>query len=112
MPELAVKLTLSSKKEVILRKLKIKHQNLAIQAVGKKAGDNQLLAGSLMQQELIKILVMQIDGKPVDAKTIEDLDSVFDYGEYQEILFAVNKMSGGGESSAGEPVTEIVSIGK
>jgi len=104
------KVTLSSGKVVLLRPMKNKYRNLAIQAVGKKAGDNQLLAGALMQDELLKMLIVQLDGKPVEPKTLEDLDSVFEYMDIQQLTAVITKLAGG-EVNAGELVTEIVSIG-
>jgi hypothetical protein len=107
--ELVHKVTLSTGKVVLLKPMKIKYQNLAIQAVGKKAGDNQNLAGALIQTELLKILITQVDGKPLNPKEMEDLDSVFDYNEYQQLLKVLNKLAGG--EHEGELVTETVSIG-
>ena len=103
------KVVLSSKKEVLLREMKIKYQNLALKAIGQRGGDNNMLTDSLMQQELLKILIVQVDGKPVDSKVLEQLDEVFAYAEYMQLLQVVNKISGGNE--LGEFQTEIVPIG-
>lgn len=110
MSEMVHKVTLSSKKEVLMREMKIKFQNLAIKAVGNRAGENQAMLGNLMQQELLKQLVVQIDGKAITAKELENLDEVFTYSEYGQLLQVLQKLMGG--DSMGEFQTEIVSIGK
>lgn len=107
--EFVHKVTLSTGKVVLLKPMKIKYQNLAIQAVGKKAGDNQNLAGALIQTELLKILISQVDGKALDPKQMEDLDAIFEYAEYQQLLKVLNKLAGGEQE--GESMTETVSIG-
>ena len=56
MAEMVHKVVLSTKKEVLLREMKIKFQNLALKAVGNRGGENNMLTASLMQQELLKII--------------------------------------------------------
>lgn len=105
-----VKVVLSGGKEVLLREMKMKYQNLALQAVGSRGKDNQLLVGSLMIQELIKILIIQIDGKEVKSVQLEDLDGLFSYKQIQQLQTVVGKLMGG-EEDLGELTTEFVSIG-
>jgi hypothetical protein len=107
--EMVHKVTLSSGKVVMLREMKIKHQTLATQAVGSKAGDNQLLMATLMQQELLKTLLVNIDGRPVSGQEREDLDSLFSYVEYNQLSRVIGQIAGG---DAGECKTEIATIGK
>lgn len=109
MKESVHKVVLSSGKEVLMRDMKIKYQNLALKAVGSKAGDNNSLLGSMMQQELVKILIVQVDGQAVDPKAMEDLDSLFSYQEYLQIVSFVGQLMGG--NSLGEFKNEIVNIG-
>ena len=103
------KITLSSGRIVHLREMKIKFQNLASQAIGSKAGDNSLLMATLMQQELLKVLLIDIDGSPVKPIALENLDDLFTYSEYSQLSKVVGKLMGGDE---GECQTEIASIGK
>lgn len=105
-----VKATLSGGKVVLLREMKIKYQNLALQAIGNKAKDNQLLAGSLMVQELIKILIIDIDGKKPSSQELEKLDEVFTYKQIQQLQVVVGKLMGG-EDDLGELTTEFVLTG-
>lgn len=103
--EPAHKVTLSSKKVVLIRELKIKHQTLASKAVGNRAGDNSLLMGTLMSQELLKILLISIDNVPVEPAQLEDLDGMFTFVEYQQVTKFIGRLMGGDE---GEFQTEIV----
>lgn len=102
------KITLSTGKEVLLRDMKIKYQNLSLRAVGDKAGDNKALLGSMMQQELLKILLVQVDGKAPEKKELENLDSMFSYLEFGQLVRALDQIQGGG---AGEFQTETVLTG-
>jgi hypothetical protein len=102
------KVVLSSGKEVLFKPMKIKYQNLALRAVGNKADGNSALLGSMMQEELLKILLVQIDGKSVDKKLVEDLDGLFAYEEYLQVCSVIAQLMGG--QSLGELKTEIVTI--
>ena len=106
--ECVVKVTLSSGKVVLLREMKMKYQTLAIKAVGSKAGDNTALLGLLSQQEVLKQLIVQIDGKTMTAKTMESLDELFSYQDIVQLMNVLGKISGG---DMGEIQTENVIIG-
>ena len=103
------KVVLSSGKEVLLKEMKIKYQNLALKAVGNKAGENKALLASMMGQELLKILIFQIDGVAPGPKELENLDDIFSFQDFQEITGVIGKIMGGDEM--GELQTEIVNIG-
>lgn len=104
------KITLSTGKVVLLREMKIKYQELAIKAVGNKAGDNQMLFASMVQKELLKILIFQINESKVGDIELADLDKVFSFGEFSQVNRAVEKVVGG--DGAGEFQTETVVAGK
>jgi hypothetical protein len=104
-----IKVTLSTGRIVLLRPMKIKDQNLAISAC-KDAGDNNALLASRMQQELLKLLVVQIDGQAPDRRRLEDLDSYFEFSEYMELCQVMGKVMGAVD--AGKSQTETVFIGK
>jgi hypothetical protein len=111
--EFVHKVVLGSGKEVLLRDFKIKHQEMAIQAVAKRAGDNQLVLGALMQGELIKILVVQVDGKDMRPMELENLDNIFSYQEYSQLCKALAKVMGvdDGEDFLQKCQIEVVPFG-
>lgn len=101
------KVTLSSGKEVLLRALKIKHQRLAAEAASGQAGNNATVLGIQMLEEILKLLVLQVDGKTPEPAALEDLDNIFSYPEYQELLKVVGQLMG----ENGTPKMEVVSSG-
>ena len=105
-----IKVVLSGGKTVLLREMKLKYQNLALQAIGSKGKDNQLLAGAMMVQELIKILIIKVDDAEIKKTQLESLDEVFSFKQIQQLQSVVGKMMGG-EEDEGELTTEFVSIG-
>jgi hypothetical protein len=88
------KVTLSTGKVVLLREMKIKHQELAAMAAAPKSQDNQTLLGMHMQKELLKILVVQINGQDVKASALENLDDVFSMSEYGQLLKVMRSLMG------------------
>lgn len=103
------KVTLSSEKVVLLKKFKIRHQRLAAQAAGSKVtGDNPTATGIAMAEEILKLLVVQVDGKPIAKEKLEDLDSVFEIDEYQELITCMGKFMGNKNVI---PKMELVSFG-
>ena len=104
------KVVLSGGKEVLLREMKMKYQNQALMAIGNKAKDNQMLAGSLMLQELMKILIIQIDGKVPRATELEMMDDLFSYKQLQQLQSVIGKIIGGDED-LGECPLEFVTTG-
>lgn len=107
--QLVHKVTLSTNKVVLLREMKIKYQEMAMRAVGNKAGDNTVLMGSMVQKEILKQLIVQIDGKEPAKISLEKLDDVFTYQEYMQLNAFMQKIMGGAD--AGELQSEIVAIG-
>lgn len=99
------RVVLSSKKIVLLRPLQIKDQDLACKAVGNRSGENQNLFGVMLQKELLKMLIVQVDGKAPAAAELESLDELFTYGEYMQLLQVIKKLSGADE--LGEPEVAI-----
>lgn len=108
MEQMVHKVTLSSGKEVLLREFKIKHQRLAAQAAGGKSGDNVNVLGVNMAEEILKLLCVQTDGVSPTPVQLEDLDSLFSYQEYNELLKVISKLMG---VNAPDPKMEVVSFG-
>lgn len=94
------KVTLSTGKVVFLREMLISHQNLAIKAVGQKAGENQALLGMMMNQELLKLLIHSVDGKDLGHKDLEKLDDVLKVSEYTQLLKVIEQIVGGNGQEA------------
>ena len=101
-----IKVTLSTKKVVLLRPLKISDTEIAAQEVAPKAGDSNQVLQILMQKALVKNLLIQIDDKAVSAVAREDMDGLFSMGEYSQLLQVVGEMAGGKDQ--GKPVVEFV----
>lgn len=105
-----VKVTLSTKKVVLLRDLKISDTEVAAQEVASRANGDANLLQLLMQKALVKNLLVQVDGRSIGAVEREDLDSLFKLGEYNQVMQAIKTMTGGDESEK-KPLLEVVSIG-
>jgi hypothetical protein len=87
------RVVLSSKKEVHVREPKIGDLETAAQVAGKGAGDNQALLGIKLQKELLKSLLVQVDGKVITMTEKEQLDKIFSFKEYQQLLKVVGKIT-------------------
>jgi len=109
MSEMVHKVTLDTKKVVLLRDFKIKHQKLAAQAASQAAGGDVTLLSMFMADEILKILIFQVDGKQPAKADLEDLDSLFTNAEYNQLLLVVQQFQGGDVQA---PKTEFVSSGK
>lgn len=110
-PISAVKVTLSTGKIVVLKEYKIKDNRLATKMLG-NAKMNQLEAGIAMQENLLKILLLEIDGEPVDHAKKNDLDNIFSVKEYSQLMKVLSKMTGDddGDNSLGEDAIETLLI--
>jgi len=104
------KVTLGTGKVVLIRELQIKHQELAAKAAAPSAGDNAMLLAMAMQKEIIKMLLVEIDGKALSANEKENLDKLFTYKEYQQIQKVVQEI-GGGSDDMGNFQMEILTSG-
>ncbi len=100
------KCTLDSGKIVVLRDVKISDKNMAAQAAAVRAGGDGTMLEAFLQDEILKLIILEIDGKKVKQSALEDLDSVFEsFGEYQQLLLQIREMIGGGKP----PKVEIMS---
>lgn len=98
------KCTLDTGKVVLLREFKIKDKNVAAETAAIRSGNNPTAFEAYMQDEVLKLLVVEIDGKKMTKSQVEDLDAVFSFSEYQQLLFQVKEMLGQGK----KPSVEIV----
>ena len=106
----AFKFTLPTKKTILLREPRIKDNRIAAKAVGLDANGNQMLSQVLVQEEMVKLLLLEVDGKKVTLNQKEDLDSLFTAVEFGFVVQAVNKIVGG-ENTEGKLIMEGTEIG-
>jgi hypothetical protein len=105
------KVTLSSGKVVHLREMRIKHTETAAELAGPRAGENRALLGMLVQKELLKLLILDVDGRKLSGTEVEDLDALFTFGEYSQLLKVVDQLTGGAGDMGKQAQLEIVSYG-
>ena len=105
-----VKVTLSTKKVVLLREIEIGDTETAAQEVASRSNGDANVLQLLMQKALVKNLLVQIDGKTVSASEREDLKSLFKMAEFNQLMHAIKEMMGGSESEK-KPLLEVVNIG-
>lgn len=102
------KATLSSGKQVVLRKLTVGLRRQAVEAAGKTAGTNQALLGLDTQDEMIKILLHSIDGKKVNRAELETtMDDQFSMDEYNELMLVLEDVAG---TQVKKPKLEMVTL--
>lgn len=104
------KVALSSGKVVLLRQIKIKDQEMAAKAIGRIGDDNKIAMAVAMQKELLKLLLVDVDGKQLKAVEKEDLDSLFTYAEYMQLMNVMGKITDTGDLG-NEPQIEIMPSG-
>lgn len=99
------KVTLSSGKVVFLREPKIADTELAVSIAGKVAGDNDALLNIKTQSEIVKILLVSVDGKELTMSEKESLDKIFTLAEFNQVKKILNKIVGSEEGN--EPTMEF-----
>lgn len=104
------KVILGTQKVVLLRDIRIRDQEIAAKAVGSRAGDNSLAMATMMQKELLKLLIVEIDGKKIAPNLLEDLDALFTFQEYMQLAKVVAKLMGD-EGELGNFKVELVASG-
>lgn len=100
-----LKATLASGKVVVMRPFTIADQESAAIRVADKAKGNTTILQMLMQKEVIKMLIVTVDGKTLSGLEKEQLDNVFTMGEYLQVMKVLEEMMGNVES----PKIEFVS---
>lgn len=89
------KVTLSTGKVVLIREPKIKDQELATRAASATVkGDNAFNMGMAMQKEMLKLLIVKVNETSPKATELEDLDGLFSYSEYMQLIKVVGKVAG------------------
>jgi hypothetical protein len=88
--------TLSTGKVVEVRDPCIEDQEKAAEraAQGGVAGDNQFLYAMATQNELVKLILVSIDGKKLSGNDKEIFKKKFTSKEYNELLLGVGELMG------------------
>lgn len=90
----------------MLREPKISDTRLAAKVVGKKAS-SQMEMGVMLQEELLKLLLVEKNGQKLSDNEKMNLDNLITYAEYVLLVKVVERLAGGNEA-AGEPELEFV----
>lgn len=104
------KVVLSTGKEVLLREIEIRHTELAAQAAAPRSGNNETVLGINMQKELLKLLIVQVNGGKPSGAEMENLDKLFTFIEYKQLMQVLKKMAGE-DDQAGKFQLEVVAFG-
>jgi hypothetical protein len=91
------KVTLSTGKIVLLRELRISDTENCAQACSGRSGGDANVLQIMMQKELLKTCIVQIDAHKPSLAEKEDMNSLFTMGEYGQLLKVLNKMMGSEE---------------
>lgn len=92
--KLNTKVTLFSGKVVVLRELRVRHQEQAAQIAASQSDGNHTLLQLKMNKELLKLLIVSIDGKTPKPIELEDLDNLFSFKEAAQLYHVLNQLAG------------------
>lgn len=96
----AIKVTMRSGRVAVLREPKILDMELCAKKVGRDKGLNPAEAQIKLQNELLRLLLLQIDGDEMTHDKKNDLDSILTFNEWADLQRMVQKLTG--DDSAGE----------
>ncbi len=103
------KVTLTSKKVVLVREPTVEDIELSTQVAGSQAKDNDAYLGMLLQKEMLKKLVVQIDEKVLTNSDKEQISKFFTLAEYGQISNFISTLMG--TQDQGNFQSELVSFG-
>lgn len=101
------KVTLGTGKVVLLREMKVRYEDLAIQAAGGKSGKNEMLAQKRVGDEILRLLIVEVDGEKPSKDALEQLDKLFSYKELGQLRKVVGQIAGDSEGELEEPKVEM-----
>lgn len=104
----AYQLTLETGKLVVFREAKIKDETMATQLAASKAeGTSAMQLGPHLIIEMVKLLLVSIDGKTLTSKDKESLDNLFTHQEWQQIKTFITDLIGGDTKA---PKLEMITL--
>ena len=81
------KLTLLTDREVVIREMKISDYELAANLAGARVkSGNQAHMQIAMQSELVKLLLVSVEGKELSAVQKQSLDELLSVSEYSQLI--------------------------
>jgi hypothetical protein len=105
------KVTLTTGKVILMREPKIEDTEKVAQIAGKKAGtENNAHLSILIQKEMLKLLLQNVNGKDLTLSEKEQLDKLLDFKEYQQALKVMGQLIG--DDSGNEPQIEFATTGE
>lgn len=105
------KFVLNEKTTIYLREPRIDDTEKSAQIAGKKAGgDNQAHLAILLQKEMLKTLLVQVNDKKLTLSDKEQLEKVLTYREYTMATKALQMVLGDGDEGK-QLAPEFMSIG-
>lgn len=90
-------------KEVVINEITVSDQRTSAKNVGECSNEAELQIAA--QQELLKILLVSVDGKALKGHEKENLGNVFSWKEYNQVMKVVQDMMG---NESEMPKVEIV----
>lgn len=104
------KFVLNDQKTIYLREPKIDDTEKSAQIAGKKAGgDNQAYMAILLQKEMLKLLLVQVNETRLTLTDKEQLDKFLNFREYNQATKALQMVMG--DDSGNVLTPEFTTIG-
>lgn len=94
MSEIMETIELDNSRKFTFRKMKISDYNLAAKSAARVSGNDQMVFQVALSGELLKLLLVSINGVELDAIQRENLDSVMSVEEYNALLGSVGDSMG------------------
>lgn len=94
MDQMQYELVLSTGKKVVLRPPTIRDQDVAAQMVSGRAGDSPMAFTMMIASEIVKLLIVSVNGKALSGVEKDMLDKFFDFQEYGELQMGVKEILG------------------
>jgi hypothetical protein len=99
-------------KTIFLRKMKISYKGIAMKSALSRANNDRNHAMAVLDEELLKLLLVSVNGKDVSASQKEDLDSLFEPSEFWSLLEVLPQITGMDNGGTNAPQVKIAFTGK